>query len=123
MTWIKDEKAFLCVIRSQSRRRWGDEKILPELFKLKTQKYHLDNAYTYNKNEGPKFGLVDLYLFLEEGRGWHDGYGRYCCFQGRMGGNALSGASHDALRPEAMGQEETYDFDIVSMTTFEININ
>ena len=113
---IADKNAFLCVIRSSLKDR------SPELFKVKTSYQHyIDYAYTCDKERGPCFGLSDLRL-LNNDRGWscNDNYGQECCFGGMLYGNTLAGGNNKA--EATWGSPDTYNFYVVNMTTFEINI-
>ena len=106
-TNVDDDKAFLCVIRSSFKDKQ------PTLFKVKQESKYISGIYKTYSWIGPCFGWsFDLQLLK-----WD-----YCChsntcFQGDIQGNILCGG--EEFNPE----NASYKFNVVNMTTFEININ
>ena len=105
--YIKDDKAFLCVIRSCFKDKNA------EIFKVKSEK--IPNAYFHSKNWGPAFGIDDLTIMGDEKEISCCHNGTY--FNGDLYGNVLCGGK------ELKDDDDKYEFDIKQMNTFTIQID
>ena len=101
--FIRDEKVFLCVIRSCFE---GEQ---PEKFGIK----HGDFAYANVPNSGPIFARYNVWLLGIEGFGSCNHSVQ--CFDGLHGNILCGGDQYEKTNEE-------YDFEIVKFNTFRIEI-
>ena len=107
-TRVEDDKAFLCVIRSSF------EDKSPELFKVKQDEDHIKRSYICFDDWGPCFGRTELLFLSAADFCEHPGEGT--SFQGNLRGNTLCGGD------TFIGEDQYCGFEVINMTTFEINI-
>ena len=105
--WVKDNKAFVCVIRSCFK----DQK--PAIFRVKDGK----RGYYDSFQTGPSFGASDLTILAQHGENRVQTAG---CFDDKLCGNMLCGGKQLKLKDN---NTKFYSFKIQEMNTFTIHID